>query len=125
MDPLRDKFPGKPNLSTADKILKMSFDIEKIKTYFNNDQFLITNHAQIRMFQRNISTNVIRSIIRNSEIIEMYLDDKPYPSALFLAYWKNKPIHFVIAQCNDHARLITVYHPDKEKWIDFKRRKGD
>ena len=103
--------------------MKISFDIEQIKTFFKENHFLITNHARTRMFQRNISTDGITGMIQNSEVIELYLDDKPCPSALVLGYWQNKPVHLVIAQCVDHARVITVYHPDKNKWIDYKKRK--
>ncbi|HUW68234.1 MAG TPA: DUF4258 domain-containing protein [Candidatus Nanoarchaeia archaeon] len=94
-----------------------------IKELFYNNEFIISNHARTRMFQRNISTNDIRYIIENGEIIEDYLDDEPCPSALFLGLLKTKPIHIVIAQCEDHARIITVYIPDKDKWIDYRIRK--
>ena len=34
-----------------------------------------------------------------------------------------RPFHLVLAQSEDHARIITVYQPDKEKWIDYRKRK--
>jgi hypothetical protein len=55
--------------------MNATFNIEEIKTYFRNNNFLITNHARIRMFQRNISTAMVTNIIQNSEIIETYFDD--------------------------------------------------
>jgi len=101
----------------------MVFELDTVKKYFQNDQFIVTNHARIRMFQRNISTDEIDQILQSCEIIKLYSEDKPCPSALVLGFWQRMPIHMVVAQCEDHARLITVYHPDKGKWIDFKIRK--
>ena len=75
------------------------------------------------MFQRNISTEMVKEIIKNGTLIEEYPEDSPCPSALVLGYWRKQPYHIVVAQCDDHVRIITVYQPDKNKWIDFKIRK--
>lgn len=77
-----------------------------------------SHHARIRMFQRNISTGDIRQIITYGEIIEDYPDDETCPAALLLGFPIEKTCHVVIAQCEDHARVITVYIPEKDKWID-------
>ena len=103
--------------------MKIDFDLQKIRNYIRNDQFIITNHARTRMFERNISTDIIKWIAINGEIIEEYLDDAPYPSSLILGYWNEEPFHLVIAQSEDHARIITVYQPDEKKWIDYRKRK--
>ncbi len=97
--------------------------LQKIQQYIQNDQYLITNHARIRMFERNITTDIIQSIAINGEIIEEYPVDKPYPSVLILGFWNEEPFHMVIALCEDHVRIITIYQPDKEKWIDYRQRK--
>ena len=57
------------------------------------------------------------------EIIEDYFDDKPCPSALLLGFIDGKPCHVVVAQCEDHARIITVYLPEKNKWVDYRIRR--
>jgi hypothetical protein len=75
------------------------------------------------MFQRNISTEEIENVIANGEMIENYPDDEPCPCALFLGFTKGIPCHIVVAQCNDHVRIITVYQPEKDKWIDYKIRR--
>lgn len=75
------------------------------------------------MFQRNISTDNIRQIVDHGEIIETYPDDEPCPSALLLGFPGGDPCHVVLAQCDDHARVITVYFPEKDKWIDYRIRK--
>jgi hypothetical protein len=56
-------------------------------------------------------------------MIEDYPDDETCPSALFLGFTKGIPCHIVVAQCIDHARIITVYQPEKDKWIDYKIRR--
>jgi hypothetical protein len=50
--------------------MNINLDLQKIHQYIENDQYLITNHARIRMFERNISTDMIKSIAINGEIID-------------------------------------------------------
>jgi len=103
----------------------MSIGHDFIKKLIHNNEFIISNHARIRMSQRKISTNDIRHVIEHGEIIEYYFDDEPCPSVLFLGFIDNKPFHIVVAQCEDHARIITVYNPEKDKWIEYRIRKDN
>jgi len=91
-------------------------DCKRIKELFLNEEFIISNHARSRMFQRNVSTDDLKEAIQNSEIIESYPDDLPCPSILLLGLVNGESYHVVVAQCNDHARVITVYKPTKDKW---------
>ncbi|MDD5188007.1 MAG: hypothetical protein PHF57_07340 [Methanoregula sp.] len=34
------------------------------------------------------------------------------------------PYHTVIAICRDHIRVITVYIPEEDKWIEYRRRRN-
>jgi hypothetical protein len=77
------------------------------------------------MIQRSISSMEIKSLILKSEIIENYPDDTPCPSVLLLAKKQHIPYHFVVANCGDHIKIITVYSPNKDEWIDNRIRKGD
>jgi hypothetical protein len=101
----------------------MHVDHNYLKELFIKDQFIISNHARVRMFQRNISTEDIEHVIIHGEIIEDYPDDEPCPSALFLGFIEGKPCHAVVAQCEDHARVITVYIPEKDRWVDYRIRR--
>ncbi len=101
----------------------MSVDHNYLKQLFLKGAFIISNHARIRMFQRNISTEDIREVIVYGEIIEDYPEDEPCPSALFLGFPEERPCHVVASQCEDHARVITVYLPEKDKWIDYRIRR--
>lgn len=97
--------------------------LDEIRRYLEHDQFIISNHARMRMFQRNITTDMIMALIGDSEVIEEYPDDFPCPSVLILGYSNEKPYHVVVALCKDHARIITVYIPDEQYWIEYKKRR--
>ena len=59
------------------------------------------------------------------EIIEVYSDDKPFESALFL-YVKTKPLHVVASLDEDKGLvyIITAYRPDNKNFeSDFRTRK--
>ncbi len=101
----------------------MGVNHNRLKELFAKDQYIISNHARVDMFQRNISTLEIKHVIICGEMIEDYPHDEPCSSALFLGFIEGKPCHVVIAQCEDHARVITVYLPAKDKWIDYRIRR--
>lgn len=86
----------------------------------------ITEHARIRLFEREITVNDIINGISSGEIIKQYEDDKPLPSCLILGKsTDNKPIHIVVSNDQDFIYLITAYYPTIDKWeADFKTRKG-
>ena len=87
--------------------------------------FIYREHAIQRMFERDIFEEDVENTINNGEIIEEYLDDKPYPSYLILKYFDSKPLHvvFAINKETNETIVITAYYPDKEKWSnDFKKR---
>ena len=96
----------------------MSVSHEKLKHFLAEDAFIVSNHARSRMFQRNISTENIQDVILQGQIIEEYPEDEPCPSALIFAYSEGRPLHVVVAECEDHIRIITVYIPENNKWID-------
>ncbi len=97
-------------------------DLKCIQDMILQDKFIISNHARTRMFQRNISTDKLIEVVNNSSVIEEYHDDKPCPSVLLLGFVNTEACHVVIADCIDHARIITVYYPAKDKWIEDKIR---
>jgi len=106
------------------KKIVAGIDIEFIRKFVQEDKFIISNHARVRMFQRNISSDDIRYLIMDGEIIEEYPEDEPCPSTLILGFWCKNPYHVVVAQCEDHVRIVTVYHPEEDKWIDYKIRRN-
>jgi hypothetical protein len=103
--------------------------IEKIRECFNSNLVFYTKHAKIEMESEEfgqILENEVYEAICNGEVIEKYLMDKPYPSVLIFGRTKkDRPLHIVCAYNKDEdlAIVITVYHPDPNLWIEYKRRK--
>jgi hypothetical protein len=97
--------------------------IARIKELVREDKFLISQHARIRMFQRNVSTDDIKSVILNGEVLEDYRNDEPCPSVLMLGFIGTVPYHVVVAEYEDHLRLITIYIPEEDRWQDYRRRR--
>ncbi|MCE7734773.1 MAG: DUF4258 domain-containing protein [Candidatus Heimdallarchaeota archaeon] len=77
------------------------------------------------MIERGISTLSIKSLIKNGEIIEQYSDDYPCPSVLLFSTLNDVPVHLVIGNCDDHIRIVTIYEPDEDVWINHRKRRGD
>lgn len=103
--------------------------LENIQRCFEANLLLYTKHAKFEMeneeFGRVLEHEVYEAIW-NGEVIEEYPDDKPYPSVLIFGRTKMKrPLHIVCAYNKEEnlAIIITVYHPDPNLWIEYKRRK--
>ena len=82
-----------------------------------------SRHAFERMFQRGINPDTAARIVEEAEIIIEYPDDKPYPSALLLGFYRKQAIHTVVAQTDaGDCQLATIYWPDPAIWDEsFKR----
>jgi hypothetical protein len=83
-------------------------------------------HALERVLERGISRKDVFSALIAGEEIEDYPDDKPVPSALFLHWAANQPLHVVAAldSASEFAFIITVYKPDLDHFEpDFKTRR--
>jgi len=78
------------------------------------------------MFERGISRTDVQEVLRTSEIIVSYPDDKPYPSHLMLAFVGARALHVIVAVDAAHGRCIIVsaYVPDRSVWDkSYRRRK--
>lgn len=77
------------------------------------------------MFERDISTDDVSSVLREGRTIQEYPDDTPYPSKLILGFIDQTPLH-VVASYDTIERgiiIITVYEPDRDLWDnEFKAR---
>ena len=87
---------------------------------------MISKHAVDQSIIRQISVaEIADAIISSDEIIEDYPDDKYGPSCLILGFTQNgRPLHI---QCSYPRRLlvklVTVYEPDRDLWIDYRFRR--
>nr|WP_320161364.1 DUF4258 domain-containing protein [uncultured Methanoregula sp.] len=98
---------------------------EKITSLIESGEILISHHARVRMFERNVSTDDLITVISSGEIIEEYPEDEPCPSVLIMGLIDAVAYHTVIAVCTDHIRVITVYIPEEDKWIEYRRRRNE
>lgn len=102
--------------------MQTKLDLKRMRKFIEKERFVISNHARVRMFQRNISTDDIKEIVIKGEMIEEYKDE-PCSSALILGFSRGSAYHVVVAGCKDHVRIVTVYKPEEDRWIDYRTRR--
>lgn len=74
-------------------------------------------HALQRMVQHGIDLEEVREVVTAGELVEDYPDDHPYPSALWLGWPGDRPVHVVVAYLPGSVlRIVTAYRPDPDRW---------
>ncbi len=102
--------------------------LDSIRDKIARRQYEFSKHAVDQTIVRDISVSELEQAISSqSEVIEDYPEDKYGPSCLILGFTNaGRPLH---VQCSHPARplirIITVYEPDPELWIDLRIRKTD
>jgi hypothetical protein len=89
-------------------------------------RILITDHADEETENDRLTYEEIFFSVMQGEIIEEYPGDKPYPSCLVLGLtFRNEPVHTVWGYNKETGWgvLITVYRPDPNKWINWRKRR--
>ena len=99
--------------------------IKDLQDKFGQGDFEFSKHAVDQTILREISVQEIREAIKSAKIIEDYPEDKYGPSLLLFGITNDKrPLHI---QCSYPSKplvkVITVYEPDPDQWIAFKKRK--
>lgn len=103
--------------------------IQKIRACFESDSVFYTRHAKLEMEIEELGRifdHEVYEAVCSGEVIEEYPEDKPYPSILIFGRTAlGRPLHIVCAynEEENQAIVITVYQPDPELWIEYKRRK--
>lgn len=85
-------------------------------------------HAVERMFERGIGIKEIKNSILNGETIEEYHDINAYPASLINSKHGRRELHVVVAgkPNGEEVFVVTVYRPDRKKWVEgFRRRRDD
>lgn len=99
--------------------------IDVLRQLNTANHYMITEHARIRLFERNITIDDVICCVENGKIIEQYENDKPFPSCLILGVeLKGKYIHVVVSCNEDYIYLITAYYPDEQLWQDNSKQGG-
>lgn len=99
--------------------------LEQICRQLAAGEFEFTRHAFKRSVERNISESEIREIASGVELIEDYPHDKYSPSCLIFGLTEgDRPLHIQVSYADtEMVRIITLYEPDPEEWIDFRKRR--
>ncbi|MBN1904931.1 MAG: DUF4258 domain-containing protein [Deltaproteobacteria bacterium] len=101
-------------------------NIEDITDSIQHHRIRITDHADEEAYIDELTFDEVFYSVVNGEIIERYPSDKPYPSCL--VYGKTfggDHVHSVWAYNvkNQWSVLITVYRPDPDRWINYRKRR--
>jgi len=102
--------------------------LEEIQRKILRRQYEFSKHAVDQSIIREISVvEMEEAMSGSSELVEDYPEDKYGPSCLILGFTKTRrPLHM---QCSYPSRplikIITLYEPDPDLWVDFRIRKRD
>ncbi len=102
--------------------------LDDIRDKIARRQYEFSKHAVDQTIMRSISVAELEeALATRSEVIEDYPEDKYGPSCLILGLTRRgRPLHL---QCSHPTRplvkIITVYEPDAELWIDLRIRRKD
>jgi hypothetical protein len=100
--------------------------LDDIRAKIVRRQYEFSKHAVDQSIIRDIKVAEIEEAFSHqTEIIEEYPDDKYGPTCLVLGFTNaGRPLHI---HCSYPTRplikLITVYEPDSDLWIDFRVRR--
>ena len=99
--------------------------IDELREEIAAGRFELSRHAVDQGIVRRIELRELREAVANSEVIEDYPDDKYGPSCLIFGETSSgRPLH---VQCSypsrTPVRIVTLYEPAPERWIDFRRRR--
>lgn len=99
--------------------------ISEIREKIADGRFEYSKHATTQSIVRGISVAELREAIAAADVIEDYPEDKYGPSCLVFGRTRDgRPLHI---QCSYPSRpivkIITLYEPDPELWIDFRQRR--
>lgn len=102
--------------------------LDDIRAKIVTRQYEFSKHAVDQTIVREISVAELQEAMSNrSEVIEDYPEDKYGPSCLILGFTNaGRPLH---VQCSYPSRpvirIVTVYEPNPQLWIDLRMRETD
>ena len=104
--------------------------VAAIQARVSEERYRLTSHAEREREADQITIREIKEALLSSqcEVIENYPDDPRGASCLVLGFTRVKaPIHLVcgVARVDEMVMIITVYRPDPDEWIDWRRRREE
>ncbi|HEV7299357.1 MAG TPA: DUF4258 domain-containing protein [Tepidisphaeraceae bacterium] len=100
--------------------------IQEIRAKIAVDLFELSRHAVDQSLKRGITIAEMLEAIAIAELIEDYPQDKYGPTCLILGYTQAKrPLRILCSYpTRPLIKIITVYEPDPQQWIDHRVRKA-
>ncbi len=96
-------------------------NIDEIRAKVEAGLIEFSEHATERSIRRDISVHSVIEAILNGQIIEDYPEDKYGPSCLIFGRDKvRRPLHVQVSYpSRPILKVITLYEPNPELWIDY------
>ena len=100
-------------------------NIEDVRFRLRSGDFEFSRHALRRAVERDITEAEIREVGLSAELVEDYPDDKYSPSCLVLGFTENgRALHLQVCYSSgERVKIVTLYDPDPDEWIDFRTRR--
>lgn len=99
-------------------------DLEAIRRTFRTRQYQYTLHGAQQRIARFVHEDEIEQAIASGEIIEDYPHDKYEPSCLIFGKTaRGRPLHIQVSVPSNEIKVITVYEPNPQEWIDVRQRR--
>ena len=96
-----------------------------IRRRFARLEYEYTQHAVDQSIRRRILTHEVEEVIEVGEVIEDDPADKYGPSCLIFGLTADRrPLHIHCSYPERNpVKVITLYQPDPNEWVDFRRRR--
>ena len=91
-------------------------------------RYEVSIHAQQERLDDDLDLTDIEQALLTGEILEEYPEDPRGESCLMLGFATGRPVHVVLGWARRQAtrrrtlRVITVYIPQRSKWVDPRTR---
>jgi len=91
-------------------------DVEAVRRTICQGRVEWRKHALQKLAERVLAQDSVLAVLLTGEKIRDYLEDRPFPSALFLGYVEARPVHVVAAwdEAEERVFIITAYEPSAD-----------
>jgi hypothetical protein len=94
--------------------------LQRIREAFSLGKYSLSEHAYLRMNQRNILPQIVRFTVLEGQPIEFRVAENADPVVLFAWSGENqRAVHVVVTEIERNRQkhlVITVYEPDLDQW---------
>ena len=99
--------------------------LDEVRKQLSVGEFEFSRHAFKRVVERSITDQDIREAGAHASVIEDYPDDKYSHSCLLLGFTQiRRPLHIQVSLAEtDLVKIITIYEPDSNEWVNYSTRR--